>query len=309
MRVDAHMHAWNRLHGRIRGLEPVEPVGQGRIRIGGPTGRLVLGMPATLLDCLALGEHALALFDAHGVDAGVLVQEYLDGEQNDYSLELVRRHPQRFFAYALPDFFQPAPAAAAQCMSLLDAGHRGLKWCGGHLAGKARLDDAALLPVWARLERDAGFLAVDFDEGPQQAAELERVLAELPALRVSIGHFGLPTRGGWPAQLDLCRHPGVRMECGGITWLFRDEGWPFASAQRAIAAARDRVGIEKLMWGSDWPRTMLDCTYGQSLDFIARSELLTAREKELFLGENARSFYGLRAPAAPRAALTPITAS
>lgn len=309
MRVDAHMHAWNRLHGRIRGSEPVEPAGQGRVRIGGAGGRLVQGMPPTLLDCLALGEHALALFDAHGVDAGVLVQEYLDGEQNDYSLTLVRRHPERFIAYALPDFFEPVAVAAAQCAELLEAGHRGIKWCGGHLAGKARLDDAALMPVWERLARSGGFLAVDFDEGPQQAAELERVLADLPDLRVSIGHFGLPTRGGWPAQLDLCRHAHVRMETGGITWLYRAEGWPFPGAQRAIAEARNRVGADKLMWGSDWPRTMLDCTYAQSFDFIERTPLLDAREKEQILGENARAFYGLRAPATPRAALTPITAS
>ncbi len=237
-----------------------------------------------------------------------MVQEYLDGEQNASSLTLERQYPGRFFAYALPDFFLPAPEAAAECARLLQAGHRGLKVCAGQLEGRFTFDDPALMPVWERLARADLWLAVDFAPGEEQAAGLERVLAQLPSLRVSVGHFGLPTRGGWPAQLELCRHASVHMECGGITWLYRDEGWPFPGAQSAIAAARDRVGIEKLMWGSDWPRTMLDCTYGQSLDFIARSPLLDAREKELFCGENARRFYGFPAPAAPRAPLTPITA-
>ena len=303
------MHAWNRLHGCLRGREPVTAAGQGRIRIGGPEGRTLLGMPATLLDCLALGEHAIAQFDAHGVDAGVLVQEYLDGEQNDYSLELERRFPGRFFAYALPDFFQPAEAAAAECLRLLDRGFRGLKLCGGQLQGRLRLDDPHYFPVWQRLERDGLHLAADLAEGAEQAAELERVLERFPMLRVAIGHFGLPTRGGWPAQLELARHPNVRLESGGIVWLYRDEGFPFPRAQRAVAEARDRLGIGKLMWGSDWPRTMCDVTYGQSLRFAEESALLDGREKERFLGENAREHYGFAAPAVARRPLDPITAA
>lgn len=301
------MHAWDRLDGRIRGVETVKPVGNGQIRIGGQPGRVVLGMPATLLDCRALGEYALAQFDAHGVDAGVLVQEYLDGEQNAYSLELERRFPGRFYAFALPDFFRPAEEAADECRRLLDQGFRGLKICAGQLAGRFAFDDPRFAPVWQRLEREGKTLAIDFSEGADQVPGFERVLADFPLLRAAIGHFGLPTRGGWPAQLMLARHPNVRIECGGIVWLYRDEGFPFPQAQRAIAAARDRVGIEKLMWGSDWPRTMCDFTYGQSLRFVEQSDLLSAREKELFLGENARIFYGFPVPAESRQPLAPIT--
>ena len=46
------------------------------------------------------------------------------------------------------------------------------------------------------------------------------------------------------------------------------------------------------MWGSDYPRTMTAITYTQSRDFIEKSDNLTAEEKRLLLGENARKFYG-----------------
>ena len=52
------------------------------------------------------------------------------------------------------------------------------------------------------------------------------------------------------------------------------------------------VGIEKLMWGSDYPRTITAITYRMSYDFVVKSKELTTREKELFLGENAKDFYG-----------------
>ena len=46
------------------------------------------------------------------------------------------------------------------------------------------------------------------------------------------------------------------------------------------------------MWGSDYPRTITAVTYRMSYDFIIKSDLMTEEEKILFLGENARKFYG-----------------
>jgi predicted TIM-barrel fold metal-dependent hydrolase len=100
------------------------------------------------------------------------------------------------------------------------------------------------------------------------------------------------TRDGWREQVKLARHPNVRIESGGITWLFNDEFYPFTGAVRAIREAADIVGIERLMWGSDYPRTIVAITYRMSYDFILKSKLLTEDEKTLFLGENARQFYG-----------------
>ena len=52
------------------------------------------------------------------------------------------------------------------------------------------------------------------------------------------------------------------------------------------------VGADKLMWGSDYPRTITAITYKMSYDFILKTNDLTDREKRLFLGENAEKFYG-----------------
>ena len=100
------------------------------------------------------------------------------------------------------------------------------------------------------------------------------------------------TRPQWKEQIKLAHHPHVRIESGGITWLFNDEFYPFKGAVRAIREAAELVGFEKLMWGSDYPRTITAITYRMSYDFVSKSTELTEREKALFLGENARSFYG-----------------
>lgn len=52
------------------------------------------------------------------------------------------------------------------------------------------------------------------------------------------------------------------------------------------------IGMEKLMWGSDYPRTITAITYRMSYDFLLRSSLLRDEENEMFLSSNARRFYG-----------------
>jgi predicted TIM-barrel fold metal-dependent hydrolase len=82
------------------------------------------------------------------------------------------------------------------------------------------------------------------------------------------------------------------IESGGITWLFNDEFYPFKGAVRAIREAADIAGMDKLMWGSDYPRTITAITYRMSYDFVSKSKELTQEEKALFLGKNAERFYG-----------------
>ncbi len=81
------------------------------------------------------------------------------------------------------------------------------------------------------------------------------------------------------------------VESGGITWLFNGEYYPYPSAVRAILTARDICGMNKLMWGSDYPRTMTAITYRMSWDFVGKSPLLTEEEKKMFFHENAKGFY------------------
>ena len=104
--------------------------------------------------------------------------------------------------------------------------------------------------------------------------------------------FSWAAESGRFLLIDLAEGDNVRIESGGITWLYNSEFWPYPSAVKAFRDAIDAVGAEKLMWGSDYPRTMTAITYRMSLDFLRESDALTEREKTLILGENARTFYG-----------------
>ena len=290
MIIDAHMHIWNKVHGLVKGEFPVRPLESGMISIGEEK---MLGMPAVFKECQALAEYVVGEFDASGVQAGVVVQEYLDGPQNDYLLSVQSDYPGRFFFHALPNFFN-RDEVVSESRNLFERGFRGLKLCGGHLLGKVDLDDEVFFPLWELMESEGYVLSVDFSEGEIQVPQFEIILSQFPSLKVAIGHSGMPNRGGWPGQLNLCHHENVYMECGGIIWLYRSEGYPFTQALETIKKAASEVGYSKLMWGSDWPRTMVDFTYRQSLDFIREDDSIDEFDKELFLGKNAANLYGFK---------------
>lgn len=303
MIVDAHMHVWERIDGCICNETPVKPVVNGRIKVGE---KEFMGMPAVMLDCAVRCEHAIAEFDAAGVDLGVVVQDYMDGEQNDYLLREMHRWPGRFFVHGLPDYWN-TDMAYEQAVELFSRGFRGIKLPASHLVSKVKLDDERLMPIWERMEQNSFVLAVDLSSEMSQVIEMERILDHFPLLKVAIGHFGLPNRNGWPHQLRLARHQNVYLETGGIVWLFRHEDKSFPGAIQAILTAKKEVGIEKLMWGSDFPRTTLDLTYFQTLSFLRLTDALTEHEKQLLLGENAKVLYGLEEAVQSRTPVELIT--
>ena len=142
------------------------------------------------------------------------------------------------------------------------------------------------------MEASGKILGIELQDGAAQVGQMEEIIQECPKLKIAIGHFGMVTREGWMSQIRLARHENVYVESGGITWLFNDEFYPFPSAIRAIKEAADEVGMDKLMWGSDYPRTITAITYKMSYDFVEKSPELSAEEKRMFLGENAKKFFG-----------------
>ena len=273
--IDAHAHLWEKQQGRVNGL-PVYDLGGGKSQFGAEVRQM---LPPYMLDGVNSAERFLANMDFAQVAGAVITQEYIDGNQDAYLRRVRETYPLRFRVTALYEE-KPLPDSLA--------GFDGVKICGGRLADK---DLTRCAEVFARAERENLFLAIDMADGDTQCASLREMARQHPRLRVAVGHFGMVTVPGWQEQIRLARLPNVYVESGGITWLFNSEFYPYPSAVRAILEARDLCGMEKLMWGSDYPRTMTAITYRMSWDFIDKSPLLTEEEKRLFFHENAEGFY------------------
>ncbi|WP_304315073.1 amidohydrolase [Phocaeicola plebeius] len=287
--IDAHSHLWLKQDTVVEGL-PIRTLENGRSLFMGEVRQM---LPPFMTDGVNSAEVFLSNMDYAQVSAAVVTQEFIDGFQNDYLAEVAARYPDRFFVCGMCEFRKPG--YLDQARQLIARGFQGIKIPAQRLPlqeGRVRLNCEEMMQMFHLMEQNGVLLSIDMADGDTQVGELEEVIQECPKLKVAIGHFGMVTRPQWKEQIKLARHPHVRVESGGITWLFNDEFYPFKGAVRAIREAAELVGFEKLMWGSDYPRTITAITYRMSYDFVSKSAELTEREKALFLGENARSFYG-----------------
>ena len=276
MVIDAHLHLWNPQHGIVNG-KPVVALSGGLSDFGGELRQM---MPPYMMDGKNTAEMLMANMDYARVSGCVVTQEYIDGNQDEYLLKCKEKYPYRMKICCLYEEHD------------LDDDYvlkfDGIKLCAG------RMKDLDLLhhkKIFEQADRLGKFISIDMAEGNIQVAALEEIAKELPELKIAIGHFGMVTVEGWEEQIALAKLPNVYIESGGITWLFHKEYYPYPSAIKAIRRAIDICGIDKLMWGSDYPRTMTAITYLMSRDFIEKSDELTEEEKIKFLGENARRFY------------------
>lgn len=287
--IDAHSHLWLKQDAVVEGL-PIRTLENGRSLFMGEVRQM---LPPFMTDGVNSAEVFLSNMDYAQVSAAVVTQEFIDGFQNDYLAEVTARYPDRFFVCGMCEFRKPG--YLDQARQLIAQGFKGIKIPAQRLLlkeGRVRLNCEEMMQMFHLMEQNGVLLSIDMADGDTQVGEQEEVIQECPKLKVAIGHFGMVTRPQWKEQIKLARHPHVRIESGGITWLFNDEFYPFKGAVRAIREAAELVGFEKLMWGSDYPRTITAITYRMSYDFVSKSDELTEREKALFLGENARSFYG-----------------
>lgn len=275
MIIDAHIHLWERQQGLVDG-KPVFPTEGGKSNFGGEERQMV---PPYITDGFNSAELLISNMNYAGVNACVVTQEYIDGNQDVYLKKSKAKYPERIKICSLYEENEEYG---------LD-GFDGLKICGGRLERKTL---GELKDVFYQADRKNKFISIDLAEGSKQVPELEDLICRFPNLRIAIGHFGMVTKEGWKEQIRLARYPNVYIESGGITWLFHKEYYPYPSAVNAIREATEICGIEKLMWGSDYPRTMTAITYKMSYDFIEKSNKLTRYEKEQFLYHNAKKFYG-----------------
>lgn len=282
MIIDAHAHLWKKQQGLVNGL-PVYDLGGGKSQFGDEIRQM---MPPYMTDGENSAERFIANMDYAGVSGAVITQEYIDGNQDSYLIEAKKKYPDRIKICAL---YEEKPLGDIKDFD-------GIKICAGRLSDKNLLNHLHPFEV---AQRNGKFISVDLADGDEQTGMMEEIIKKFPDLKIAVGHFGMVTRDNWLSQIRLAKNKNVFIESGGITWLFNDEFYPYPSAVKSIIEAADEVGFDKLMWGSDYPRTMTAITYKMSLDFVQKTNEISEKSKALFLGENARSFYGFKDIPAP----------
>ncbi len=278
--IDAHTHLWKKQDTWVDGKR-ILSLKNGRSIFMDEEVQMI---PPFIIDGVNSAEVFLSNMNYAQVGAAVVVQELIDGNQNAYLTEVQQQYPDRFFCLGMAWNLDEALAVHA-------AGLKGIAFP-GHRMQQSLL---TLMPIFKYMEENSMVLSMCLGDDEKQIDEMKEVIQECPRLKVAIGHFGMVTTPSFQRQVLLAREgKNVMVESGGITWLYNAEFYPYPSAIRSIKQAADWVGMDRLMWGSDYPRTITAITYKMSYDFVSKSTELTDEEKALFLGQNALQFYGFK---------------
>jgi predicted TIM-barrel fold metal-dependent hydrolase len=306
MIVDAHVHVFPDVCG-LTVAGPTRGLGGGRIAVG--DAELQLTPPSGDRTAHTV-EMLLADMDQAGVQRAVLLQGPLYGDWNPYVLDAIRHCRERLAGIAYLDPWAPGCPQAFQGL-FASSGFAGVKLeftestglCGIH--PDARLDDHDVAWLWDELERQGLVLVVDL--GPvgscsYQTGALRRIADEHHNLRIVIAHLAQPCPGAerdpelwrlWREQIDVGRLPNVWFDSAALPAYLADEGYPYPSAERYLQLAIERIGPDKVMWGSDAPGLLCHATYPTLVELAGlHTRFLSPGDRAMVLGGNALRVYG-----------------
>ena len=282
MIIDTHVHpiADNRtIYPRIRvlenkaGLRTVHDLGQPE-------------WPA-----FALTE-MLETMDACGITKATLVQAYYTyHHDNSYVIDLTAAHPERFVAVCVLDELDPA---TPDHLTDLVQNHRVRGWRIMGNKPKGFFTDPRTFPLWKRAQslNIPICLGSRYTEIPDLMEPLKRETQVPIAIEHTWGmKIETPFKDYGKHLLDLAQLPHVHLKIAApISFSLREAG---LSAKEVYGTLIDAFGVDRLMWGSNYPANWHK--HGKVAERVQmmRDDLafLTKEEQDKILGRNALNVW------------------
>ncbi len=234
-------------------------------------------------------EDYLKQLDANGMTHGVLVQISFLGTDNSFILDGIKRSNGRLRGIAVVD-----PTIAYFDMKELDnAGIVGVRL---NLVGRP-IPDFSADPWPEHLKRVA---ALGWQvEVHREAVDIPKIVGPLlnAGVNVVVDHFGR-----YDGTLGV-EDPGFRWLLGQgaskrlwvkVSAAYRNgkDGAGEMAAPRAYTMLRDALGVDRLLWGSDWPHTAFEkvANYANQKSFFEQM-VPSADERKQILGTNAAKLF------------------
>jgi predicted TIM-barrel fold metal-dependent hydrolase len=302
MKIDAHVHVIETIAG-FGGRGELRGCGGGKARWA--NGEEIALIPPEMgtggFSCDAL----IPLLDKNGVEKAVLLQGSMYGFQNDYTWEAARRYPSRLIPSATVD---PVCTGAE---ALLDRylGERKIRVVkfevrsGGGLMGYHSvfpLDGPPIAALYPAINKAGAALVLDIGSPGMGSFQIEAVAAvakQFPGMRIIVCHLLAPRPADdeiLKVSLKALSFPNLWFDLAALPWnAAGPEAYPYPTSLRFIGLAKQILGAERLLWGSDIPITLTRETYGRQMSYLEESGVFSDSELEKVFRTNAETAYAL----------------
>jgi len=280
-------------------------------------------LPPSLSNQECTPELLLREMDSAGVDMGILHPAPIFGRFNDYLLDTVKKYPSRFMTLFNVDdgLISTNPDLA---INELQGFVKSDVVCGVQFFSRwyyalndRPWDCVEMLPYWDVLAGmnvpvyftlyNGGNKAQEFQSSSRdiyldEHRILLRWMDRYPHVKVIITHgppwLAFTNRGeldSLPEEFwDVFKSPNCHMQIAPAIMLGSLMEYPWSASEDLIKECVEKIGSERLIWGTDMPLTLRYATYKQALNqFKKHCTFLNDRERENILGGTASKVMGL----------------
>jgi L-fuconolactonase len=235
---------------------------------------------------------------ANGIDASIAVQADQSENETLFLLELAQGNPRIAGVVGWTDL------ASANVEEQLLNFSRHEKLRGFRHIAQAEPDDRFLMqPAFLRgISRLRQFdFTYDILIYPKQLPAAIELVSKFPEQRFVIDHLAKPSIKSneiifWDAHIRrIAESPNVFCKLSGLVTEADWRNWKPADFKPYLDVVFDAFGVDRLMFGSDWPVCLLAAAYAQVKQII--EDYLhgcTSAQKENIFGGNAIRFYDLK---------------
>jgi L-fuconolactonase len=135
---------------------------------------------------------------------------------------------------------------------------------------------------------------------PRHLPVAEEFVGRFPEQKFVVDHLAKPSIktgeiDNWARCIRaVAKHANVCCKLSGLVTEANWKNWGLADLKPYLDVAFEAFGLDRLMFGSDWPVCLLAGSYAQVKDAIENyTRDLSSGEKEKLFGLNAARFYGL----------------
>lgn len=275
MRIDAHQHYWNIARGDYGWIQPDNAL---MYRDYGP---------ADLIPHLK----------KHGIDQTILVQAAPTVEETLFLLELSQDEPTVAAVVGWVDVTTPDYKQQIEAYAKYD------KFAGIRVMIQDMPDETVILSepyVEAFQYLEEINLPVDLLVTHGQLSSVVTLMAKVPKLRAVIDHIAKPNIAEqsfdeWFQHMkQLAAYPSLYCKASGMI-TEAAEYWKVDDFKRYLDAVLELFGIDRLMFGSDWPVCLMAGSYDDTVKVVMDNlgARLEQGEWDRLFGLNASVFYKL----------------
>lgn len=276
MRIDAHQHYWT--------------IGRGDY------GWITPEIAALYRDFLP--QDLLPAREKHGITGTILVQAAPTYAETEYILALSEHEPSVLGVVGWLDLFDPHHRAQYEKHQLHP------KYKGFRIMVQDMPDASIILrPEFVRAVQyfEKEEVPVDILVTHEQLDSVIKLIDQVPNLHGVINHIAKPDIKGemsvtWVRQMEkIASYPNLYCKLSGMVTEADHEHWVVSDFTNYIHSVIDLFGVDRVMYGSDWPVCLLAATYDEVWDIVesALPDNWSSSDREKLFGLNAKRFYNL----------------